>query len=294
MAMTSNDMSSTEERNGTKFIWKIENFSIMKEEMLDSPTFSSHSVKFHVKIRTSTLKDTEVINIGIHQYSYSNQPLSCSLAILNSDGFPLIWKEKKNFTFGPTSLHLAPRGFTPPLGRGASSLPTRPAIDVCTFYNFIGKKLMFGSRKNKFLPNNTLTVQCLIWHTPEELVLPLKCFARTRIEPIAVAAKKTFIWIIENVSAFTEPRTQIEEIGRNFAFLTIQLSFDTEDKLLISFKPSLLRVHLKMKISVVNAIGENIEFLNKEMKDHQVLQTNITKTLLNFHKNLFLNQDTLS
>lgn len=83
-----------EERNGTKFTWKIENFSCLKGEMLPSPTFSSHSLTWQVTINTSSLEGKEVIDISLNKFITTKEILRSSLAFLDSDGFPLIWKEK--------------------------------------------------------------------------------------------------------------------------------------------------------------------------------------------------------
>lgn len=266
-------MSSDGVSEGTQFNWKIVNFSNRKShETLRSSFFIAFSKEWVVEISSSSKNYVSVAVISCTSTVKHN--LTCSVAFLGSDGIPLIWKEYK----------ISPDNWC-----------------TITFFNELITVNRLNSNTTKFLPNDTLTVQCRMWRSSQGPTTPVSRFACTRIEPSTKAIKKIFTWDIVGVSSL-EPPQSFERIVpiTDGESATFRVTMNKEGKFYVFVKTSFNNViHAKIEIAVLDASGGKIEFANEETEfktrdQNWDLRTNVTKSMLLFYPNHFLPSDTLS
>lgn len=127
-------MANSDDSNGVKLIWKITNFSSFKSGVLSSPHFPWNSTTWEIIIDlTDATTYCDSLKVKLRQLYVKGYLWNCSLSFLDSRGFPLVWQN--NCYYGSSSNYLTKIKYSE----------------------------TFGSRKNDFLPNDILTIQCHIW-----------------------------------------------------------------------------------------------------------------------------------
>lgn len=199
---------------------------------------------------------------------------NCSLSLLDSQGCPLVWQDNDY--------------------NGASS-----NFSIQMKYSEI-----FCSRRNDFLPNDILTVQCHMWKQKKLFIENMPLFALARKTPLVT--KKSFTWNVTDVlSRNPEKCERVELITVNGKSLSMKLCLRrfTDLKVNITLSLPLIKIDLKVTISMLDTSGKKVQLMNKELlsaggsafiAQEWDLETILAEHLLRFYRSAFVHNDILS
>lgn len=238
-------MTGYSQRGGLTVTWTLENFTycgLYYSHLLKTHCFDAYSTGMWFKLfprgtdSWNYPSPFEHISFVVLYHEYISPEnfgnLEYLYSILDADGAPLIWKEVKKDH---------------------------------EFVNLITRDELFGPRKNSFLPNDTLTIQCRIFKKGEAFSTPAFCFLRTRMKDERYFGK----WEISEFSSLVPPR----QIAKTFLPMTqygkkldVTLSLDNEErcKFNVQYVKSIDCVYASCKFKVLDATGKKIMFAESE------------------------------
>ncbi|GIY49829.1 speckle-type POZ protein [Caerostris darwini] len=277
--------SGETEKNGAFFLWKFENYSFgwNTEPYIDSPRFSIRSYtifSFFIRLYNNLdYEEKKSIRCSLNLYSgnQSSKKLDYSLSFLNANGFP---EESKD-----TSSDFGKKKYS------------------SGFYVSLDE--LFIHRRNAFLPQDTLTIQCHVKRINSEVPAFIRSTARTRIG----VERNLFTWNLSDFSSLRkgeEREIAVESSEGKFSPLTLKLTivggpiFEERIQIEVHRKEIRNESFSKLEISLLNDEKKSVvtikdEFLFERNKSQIWFLTSLIKTSqLYAAKDQLLRNDVLS
>ncbi|GBM67625.1 TD and POZ domain-containing protein 4 [Araneus ventricosus] len=239
------EKTADKEKAHFTYLWVLENVSNWHlSRAYRSLVFtidSMENTKWQLTMDLATIFITFYIQRADEDDGPDSIEIDYEIALLGADGWPVVKKmSRKQFE---KSSYYTLRGF-------------EKTEDV------------FYTRKDTFLPNGNLTVQCKMWRTGTRMPKTALCFVRTRKSVDRVS----FVWKIKDFSTlrpkekrihFINPPTKeaprliltfylCEKMGKEFAFIEIDRSIDTKCHAIYG------------KISLLDANGRSVKYSKME------------------------------
>ncbi|GIY15189.1 speckle-type POZ protein-like B [Caerostris darwini] len=229
--------SGETEKSGAFFLWKIENYSFgwNTAGYIDSPKFSIRPYANFIfciclyNKENYNEKKSICCSLTFYSSNESSKKLDYSLSFLNANGLP----EESLDTSG----------------------------DFCRDCNgkrfYVALDELFIRRRNAFLPQDTLTIQCHVKRINSEVPEFIRSTARTRIG----VTRNLFTWNLSDFSSLRkgeEREIAVESPGGKFSPLTLKLSIVggplSEERIQIEVhrKENRNESFSKLKISLLN------------------------------------------
>lgn len=219
-------------------MWKIEKFSHLNDEKLQSPPFISQDFAWEFSLQKHFVQGETYITIQIHILRTMNPSRHIkvtkyiSIALIDCNGSPFV------------SEH----------GKVKSILETNGAYKIPYEVLSLSKKINdLDLSKVEFFPNDILTVRFRIWKSYVELCQPVTVCSSTQIESVEVV--KNFDLKIYEEHCFQNDNISIhlEPIVYN-EFLTAKLLINEKNTLTIVFNVSMMRCELTVELSLLDAV----------------------------------------
>lgn len=170
-------MGNNEDSYSHLFIWIVENCpTLLSPDCIQSPSFVADETRWHLELSDPRQPCLSIITRRELDDGPDDVEVDLELSYLSADGVPLL-KENNRVLF------------------------SREALFVTHFELPISE--MFGSKRDEFLPGDTLTVLCCIQVIGMNLLTASLYFGRTRLS----IEDRTFFWCI---SDFTKLNTRQE------------------------------------------------------------------------------------
>ncbi|GIX92624.1 speckle-type POZ protein B [Caerostris extrusa] len=230
--------SGETEKSGAFFLWKIENYSFgwNTAGYIDSPKFSIRPytnfifcICLYNKENYNEKKKSICCSLTFYSGNESIKKLDYLLSFLNANGLP----EESLDTSGDFSRDCNGNRF------------------------YVALDELFIRRRNAFLPQDTLTIQCHVKRINSEVPAFIRSTARTQIG----VERNLFTWNLSDFSSLRkreEREIAVESSGGKFSPLTLKLSIVvgpiSEERIQIEFHRKEIRNESfsKLKISLLN------------------------------------------
>ncbi|GFY72696.1 speckle-type POZ protein B [Trichonephila inaurata madagascariensis] len=244
------------------YIWAIENFPAFLSPfpILSPPFIVDCYRKSHWRLGIA--ESDYHIRCFVKRQDNDDGPetdhLSSQISLLDTEGFPLIaGKIERSFQKG----------------------------DTFEIHNFALIADVFGTRKDEFLSNDTLTFRFRSFTMHGDIIRINMCFARTRLD----IQRRSFIWTIGDFGSFgvgeSVARSLVVTENKNL-FVTLQLT--EEGNVKIQFASN-VAVQFNFRISILDVTGKSATHVNGKSKMYDPTHFNLTeKAYLEANRGLLL------